>query len=495
MQVRPVGVVEQLVVVIEQTERAPDPLVGGRCHPEFLRKTLGAIANLVTLVRSVAGVADIAVIGRGVIDAAIAFIIRQIQADIRISGVVRNLRGAMLQERSGIDQIKRTEPPVYRQGGQADFVTQRVVVELGDFQVAHIGLEVEDPVGIEFLTKMHQVDGPIVSHVPGQRQTPTTIGRVVVVLLDELVVVDDLARRRPIQAACAVGNDCSRRRLTRLDRAHDEQRIPGRQLARHADIAIERHLESARDIVDIAALPVGVDHRAYRQLVLDDRDVDEGIAGDAFLALLGESVARVEPGMDFGRVRLVGDIAHRAAHRTGTEQGALRTGQNFDALKVDRVEVEVAAHQRGRRIVHIKRDGWLRPGRAGNLETRRVGREAADEDRRGTRPARRGTHIGQILDQLVEFGDVQVGQRIAAQRLDRQGNPVERFFAPGCGHDNVGDAAVICFRSSVGFLRQRRRSASAQQGHSDQRGRQFPAGLQVPYSPEIALIFEGFYDF
>ena len=87
----------------------------------------------------------------------------------------------------------------------------------------------------------------------------------------------------------------------------------------------------------------------------------------------GEGIAGVEAGVEFPSIRLVGDVTHRAAHRAGPEQGALRTGQHFDALQIDGVKVQVAANQRSRRVVDVKRNRWLRTGGTGNLQTRRVG--------------------------------------------------------------------------------------------------------------------------
>ena len=77
---------------------------------------------------------------------------------------------------------------------------------------------------------------------------------------------------------------------------------------------IERHLVRTGHVVDIAALVVVVEHDAHREAVLDDRDVDEPVTRDAVLAALGERIAAVKAGMEFGEVGLVGDVADSAAH-------------------------------------------------------------------------------------------------------------------------------------------------------------------------------------
>ena len=43
----------------------------------------------------------------------------------------------------------------------------------------------------------------------------------------------------------------------------------------------------------------------------------------------------------------------------------MRTRQNFDALKINRVKVKVTTNKRCRRIVNVKSDGRLRTGSTG----------------------------------------------------------------------------------------------------------------------------------
>ena len=60
----------------------------------------------------------------------------------------------------------------------------------------------------------------------------------------------------------------------------------------------------------------------------------------------------------FGDVELwlVGDIAHHAGFRACAEYRALRTLEDFDALQVRGVDVEVAARQRAGLVVEVDRD-------------------------------------------------------------------------------------------------------------------------------------------
>ena len=85
--------------------------------------------------------------------------------------------------------------------------------------------------------------------------------------------------------------------------------------------------------------------------------------------------------MEIGQVGLVGDVAHHAAHRIGPEQGALRTGQDFDPVEVGRVDIEVAARSRSRRIVEVEPDAGLDPGNAEDLGTGCIGGQTTDIDR------------------------------------------------------------------------------------------------------------------
>ena len=292
---------------------------------------------------------------------------------------------------------------------------------------------------------MHQIDRPIVGHLPSQRNTATAIGRVVIIVLNKSVVVDSLTGRRTVQTSCAIRNGSGGSGLARLDRARDQQWVAGWQLTGDAHIAVERHLVCARNIVDITTLAVGIKHSANGQLILNDWDVNECITSNALFTALGKGVAGVEAGTKCARIGLIGNVADRTTHRTSAEERALRTCQNFDALKVNSVKVKVTSNEGCWRIVNVQSDRWLRTSGTGNLQAWRIRRKAADKDRRCTWTARSSAHVRQIFDQFFEFGYVEVAQRVTAQSSNRERNFVYRLFATCCGHNDVGDTAVLIF--------------------------------------------------
>ena len=161
-------------------------------------------------------------------------------------------------------------------------------------------------------------------------------------------------------------------------------------------------------------------------------------------------------GVELGKVGLVGDVADGTGHRARAKQGALRPGQHFDALQIDRIDIKVATRHRAWRIIEIERNVREGGACARNLQARRVGRHAADVDAANARRAFRCAHVGQIFNQLVKAGDVQLFQRLAAEGLNGNRNGVQLFIAARCGHDNV-DAVQgvfgICRHLSPGRIR------------------------------------------
>ena len=474
LQIRPVGVVLEFVDIIEHPTCGAQPLASRRRDTKFVGITLVLVADPIGFTGCVAGLADVSVIGRRVVNTAIAFVIRQKQADVRIRGIVSRLHGIPVQVRACVNEIEEAKAALDRQRRQIDVVAQRVRSELCDLQIADARFIVEHTIGFQPLAQVHKVDRPVIAKLEGRPDTATDVRGIVVIVLNEAVIVDRLASRRPIRAAGAVDDAGAR-----FQRAFNEQRVAFGQSAWLTNMSVERYLVSAGDVIDIAALLIVIDHHAHRELVFDDRDVDIGLTRDAILAALGQRVGAGEPGVEFLQIGLVRDVAHRAAHRACAEQGALRPGENFDALEIGGVHIKIAARRGRGSIVEIQRDVRCRTGRTDNLKARGVGRKAANIDGRRARPLRGSLNVGQEFNQLVEVGDVEVGERVTRQRLNRDRNRVQIFLAPGRGHNDVGDPAVIGFRGRVGFLRQRRRTAGTHHGHSDQRGRQFPARFHV----------------
>jgi len=65
--------------------------------------------------------------------------------------------------------------------------------------------------------------------------------------------------------------------------------------------------------------------------------------------------------VEFG---LVGDVAHHPGFGAGTEYRALRAFEDFDALQVRGIDIEVAARQRAGLIVEVDRDAREAPDAA-----------------------------------------------------------------------------------------------------------------------------------
>jgi hypothetical protein len=244
-------------------------------------------------------------------------------------------------------------------------------------------------------------------------------------------------------------------------------------------MAIEGHLVFAVDIVDVAALMVKIAGDAQGQLVLDDRDVDIAIDLAAHRRAVGRRDRAVDPPAPPGQVGLAGDVADRAAHRTGTEQRALGPGQNLDAVEIDRIDIEVAPRHRTGRIVEIERDVGLNAHGAHELRAGRIGRKAANVDRGHTRSARGRPHVRHLRDEVFKVRDMQVAQRLAAQRPDRQRDLVGRFRTAGGCHDDIGQAAIVGGRRGHGRGRCRRYGRGCgllRPGRRAQRKSQHPDG-------------------
>src|SRR5450631_2554689 len=80
-------------------------------------------------------------------------------------------------------------------------------------------------------------------------------------------------------------------------------------------------------------------------------------------------------------LRLVRDVAHHAGFGAGAEQGALRAFEDFDALEVRGIDIQVAAGQRARLFVEVDRDARKAADTARALHTLRGRRQAAHEYR------------------------------------------------------------------------------------------------------------------
>ena len=198
-------------------------------------------------------------------------------------------------------------------------------------------------------------------------------------------------------------------------------------------------LENALLIGDVAAAGVVVDHRAHRQRVGDQRQVDHGLHFGIRVAVGGGAVIGGDRALGSVELGLVGDVAHDARLRSRTEQGPLRTFQDFDALHVGGIHIEIAARQCRRLIVEIHRhigeltDGSITLGAAGARA------QAAHVDVALAGSDGAGGHVGQVFDEIVEGRHVQLGQRFRRERLDCDGHVLDVFRAALGRDGDLGD--------------------------------------------------------
>ena len=110
------------------------------------------------------------------------------------------------------------------------------------------------------------------------------------------------------------------------------------------------------------------------------------------------------------RLRLVGDVTDGARLGAATEESALRTFENLDALHVDQVDVVIAGRELHRLIVEVQRD--VRKRRRGRLRlvARAAAAQAAHEDVAGAGSVAAEGDVRGVLQQVVEAHDVQLLQ-------------------------------------------------------------------------------------
>ena len=94
-----------------------------------------------------------------------------------------------------------------------------------------------------------------------------------------------------------------------------------------------------------------VDHAAQREDALDHRNVQYGRYVGVRIAVRRHAVARLDVPLGHVELGLVGDVADDPGLGTGTKQRALRAFQNFDAVQVRGIDVEVAIRELGGLVV------------------------------------------------------------------------------------------------------------------------------------------------
>src|ERR1700730_3944046 len=145
--------------------------------------------------------------------------------------------------------------------------------------------------------------------------------------------------------------------------------------------------EGSRNIVDVAAARIVVDHRSNRKGIRDQRQVDHRLDIGAGIAVARVLVCGADVALRYVEVGLIRDIAQHAGFRAGSEQGALRTFEHFDTLEIRRIDVQIAARQGTGLIIEINCDIGKTADAAGSLRAGQGRRQSAHVDRTLTRAA------------------------------------------------------------------------------------------------------------
>ena len=286
---------------------------------------------------------------------------------------------------------------------------------------------------------------PVGRDFPQRGRTEAGVLRVVEIVFDHAGVVGiDEVHVRQIGVGLEAAAQRANGHAVRTDG-------PGRTEARaFAGVA------GARDIVDIAALIVEIDHTTQREGV-GDGHIDHRIDLVARLAALGEGHAGVEPGIEAAKVGLVGNQANDARLRTGTEQRTLRTREHFDPRQIGGIDIEVAARLRERLLVEIHGDVRRETRDARGGEVGRGRGEAANIDRALARAATARSDGRQLLEVILEGVDGELFEPFFADRGNRDGHVLQIFAALLRGDDDDVDAALAFLGGRCGVLRRNRR--------------------------------------
>jgi hypothetical protein len=139
----------------------------------------------------------------------------------------------------------------------------------------------------------------------------------------------------------------------------------------------------------------------------------------------------------------VGDEAHRAAHRAGAEQRALRALENFDALQVVQLDVRlivaaaIETQARDHSFVIVQTDSGLARGR-----------NAADDDLIVAHTPVVDLN-GRIQAREALQGErLALANRVAADRGDGSGRVLQVRLSLGRGDDDLLDDRLLCHDDS-----------------------------------------------
>ena len=152
-----------------------------------------------------------------------------------------------------------------------------------------------------------------------------------------------------------------------------------------------------------------------------------------------KAVLRLGAGFKMVELGLVGDVAQGARLGAAAKQGALRAFQHFDALEVGGVDIDVASGELHRHVVEVEGDVRERRDGGAGLVAREAGRKAAHVDIALARAVVGEGHIGRVLQEAVQIGDVELFQLLVAERLNGLRNVLDRLVPARRGDDDLLD--------------------------------------------------------
>ena len=189
---------------------------------------------------------------------------------------------------------------------------------------------------------------------------------------------------------------------------------------------------------------IGVDNRADRELVFNDRQVNHRIERTVSSTARGAAKAAFDRAFKLIELGLVGDVADHTSLSTTAEQRTLRAFEHFDALNVSEIHVGVTGRELHRLVIKIQRDVREAADRCRRLLTGKTSRQAAHKDRAVARTVVTESNVGRILHQFVDRADVEFAKRVCAERLNRHRHISQRLVAAVSCNDDVAGGGLVC---------------------------------------------------
>src|SRR5207253_10714205 len=135
-------------------------------------------------------------------------------------------------------------------------------------------------------------------------------------------------------------------------------------------------------VVDVTATLVVVDHAANRQRVRNQGQVEHGRDVGIGVATGRDPVTGGDTTLGHVDLRFVRDVANRAGLGPRAEQGSLGPFEDFNALEVRRVNIEIPARELAGLVVQIDRHVRKPADGAAGLGPVAADTEASHEDLR-----------------------------------------------------------------------------------------------------------------